>query len=283
MAEFSTNSCSMPKSITMPSDRRSELRWSKQTGRWTVSSEGRFTAGVNFQQACVQGHYGTKDPNDWRFEALGTSTAIPIPQCDRQLRAPLVYQFAQRRDVRANRRTPAQRPLPVDQGLLAEDGLHRHRGRRHGPRNTADRLHASRHHAPWRPQERSLHHQRLRLRFRDESVEQGSVGRASAASAHTSMFRASYAPPPASATLPARPKGDAAADFPMRSSSSSASASLNNLSFKSRPLNISRQLCATSFSVSNSSILWKDRILRHPSLILLRPGVLQATVALARV
>lgn len=34
-------------------------RWARSRGRWTVSAEGRFTAGVNFQQACVQGHYAT--------------------------------------------------------------------------------------------------------------------------------------------------------------------------------------------------------------------------------
>jgi hypothetical protein len=34
-------------------------RWARTRGRWTVSAEGRFTAGVNFQQACVQGSYAT--------------------------------------------------------------------------------------------------------------------------------------------------------------------------------------------------------------------------------
>jgi hypothetical protein len=45
-------------------------RWSRQRGRWTVSTEGRFTAAVNFQQARVQGHFGTNDPNDFRDEVL---------------------------------------------------------------------------------------------------------------------------------------------------------------------------------------------------------------------
>jgi hypothetical protein len=34
-------------------------RWARTRGRWTVSTEGRFIAGVNFQQACVQGSYAT--------------------------------------------------------------------------------------------------------------------------------------------------------------------------------------------------------------------------------
>jgi hypothetical protein len=34
-------------------------RWARSRGRWTVSAEGRFTAGVNLQQACVKGRYAT--------------------------------------------------------------------------------------------------------------------------------------------------------------------------------------------------------------------------------
>lgn len=45
-------------------------RWHRQTGRWTVSSEGRFTAGVNFQQARVEGHAATLDPNQLRDESV---------------------------------------------------------------------------------------------------------------------------------------------------------------------------------------------------------------------
>jgi hypothetical protein len=41
-------------------------RWARTRGRWTVSAEGRFTAGVNFQQACVEGSYATNEPNDFR-------------------------------------------------------------------------------------------------------------------------------------------------------------------------------------------------------------------------
>ncbi len=72
-------------------------RWSKQTGRWIVSSEGRFTAAVNFQQACVQGHYATKDPNRLAlrvYPAAGGS--VPDPCRPRQPPAALVYQLAQR-------------------------------------------------------------------------------------------------------------------------------------------------------------------------------------------
>ncbi len=53
-------------------------RWSRQTGRWIISSEGRFTAAVNFQQACIEGHYGARDPNDFRLEGLPTSQSIPV-------------------------------------------------------------------------------------------------------------------------------------------------------------------------------------------------------------
>jgi Putative beta barrel porin-7 (BBP7) len=58
-------------------------RWSKQTGRWIVSTEGRFTAAVNFEQACVQGHYATKDPTDWRFAFTQQPVVrFPIPAAD---------------------------------------------------------------------------------------------------------------------------------------------------------------------------------------------------------
>ncbi len=43
-------------------------RWARTRGRWTVSTEGRFTAAVNFQQARVNGFFATNDPNDFRTE-----------------------------------------------------------------------------------------------------------------------------------------------------------------------------------------------------------------------
>jgi hypothetical protein len=42
------------------------FRWHRSRGRWTFSTEGRFTPGVNFQQARVNGNYATQDPNDFR-------------------------------------------------------------------------------------------------------------------------------------------------------------------------------------------------------------------------
>jgi hypothetical protein len=50
------------------------FRWHRTRGRWTFSTEGRFTPGVNFQQARVNGNFATQDPNQVRQQFLGGTT-----------------------------------------------------------------------------------------------------------------------------------------------------------------------------------------------------------------
>lgn len=61
-------------------------RWARTRGRWTMSTEGRFTAGVNFQQARVSGHFATNDPNDFRIEqavpGVPTRVEASLPNLD---------------------------------------------------------------------------------------------------------------------------------------------------------------------------------------------------------
>ncbi len=147
-------------------------RWSKQTGRWMISSEGRFTAAVNFQQAEVRGHYGTKDPNDYRWELF--PAGIPFRDTGPQLNAPNALAnfephvfknarsdetFAPIGELRLNAHYQLTKVFALKMGYtgIIAGGM--------GLRNTADRLDAAGHHDSRRPQERSLHHQRLRLRL----------------------------------------------------------------------------------------------------------------------
>jgi len=54
------------------------FRWHRTRGRWTVSTEGRFTAAVNLQQGRVEGHYATQAPNDFRQQFFpGVSPPVP--------------------------------------------------------------------------------------------------------------------------------------------------------------------------------------------------------------